>query len=154
MIALSRIVNLIVESISKIVNYKNFNNKFEKLANRVLITQKKEKKQIKIPTWLMVSILLVYIIFGGYLFTFEGWNYTNAIYFIFASISSIGFGDFVPGKSDKIWYIIGIIYIIIGKLLLFSTREIDKYIPINRHDTIWNGYYNSRKKHKFRIRQF
>jgi hypothetical protein len=152
LIALARIVNLIVVLINKAANYRNRNKKFKKIVNRILITQKKDKLKIKIPTWVIIFILIGYIIFGAYLFTFEGWSYTNAVYFIFASISSIGFGDFVPGKRDRIWYIIGIVYIILGKLLKLKIYKSIKTF-INRNDTIWNGDFISSREYKFRVIQ-
>ena len=51
--------------------------------------------------------LLAYILLGGLfsiwmaavIFAFvENWAYTDAVYFIFITLSTIGFGDFVPGR--------------------------------------------------------
>ena len=82
----------------------------------ILLSSVEEKKH-KIPAWLMTSILIAYILCGGILFTSEGWTYINAVYFLFTSISSIGFGDYVPGKVSPKWFYIGILYIVIGIIL-------------------------------------
>ena len=34
----------------------------------------------------------------------EGWNYLDSVYFCVTSLAKIGFGDFVPGRSQHIVY--------------------------------------------------
>ena len=45
-----------------------------------------------------------YIFVGSLLFTFwEGWDFLTASYFCFVTLSTIGFGDIVPGTGMKEW---------------------------------------------------
>jgi hypothetical protein len=47
----------------------------------------------------LVSFFLYYIIGVGYYSTVEGWSYTNSIYFITVSVSTVGYGQFVPSTD-------------------------------------------------------
>jgi hypothetical protein len=43
-----------------------------------------------------------YIFLGSLLFTFwEGWSYVTGSYFCFITLSTIGFGDIVPGENSE-----------------------------------------------------
>jgi len=44
-------------------------------------------------------LIILYIIGTLFYHTFEGWNYIDSVYFITATITTIGYGDFVP-KTD------------------------------------------------------
>lgn len=52
-------------------------------------------------------MIFSYIVWGALLFgRWEDWNYLDGSYFCFISLSSIGFGDLVPGErvvSHKVW---------------------------------------------------
>jgi hypothetical protein len=44
-----------------------------------------------------IVILLVYIFVGAIIYwTWEDWGFFESFYFVFISMSTIGFGDFVP----------------------------------------------------------
>ena len=55
-----------------------------------------------IPIW--ICLLLIFgILFGG-AFMFiqrQEWDFLNSIYFCFITLSTIGFGDFVPKNKDN-----------------------------------------------------
>lgn len=54
--------------------------------------------EITVPLTVSLAIMISYIIFGAVLFAnWEGWNPLDGSYFCFISLSSIGFGDLVPG---------------------------------------------------------
>ena len=45
--------------------------------------------------------MIIYLLIGTILFAeWEGWNYVDSVYFCVTSLAKIGFGDFVPGRTD------------------------------------------------------
>jgi hypothetical protein len=52
-----------------------------------------------IPSLLTLGILFSYIFLGATLFSlWNNWAFGEAAYFCFVTLSTIGFGDYVPGK--------------------------------------------------------
>lgn len=57
--------------------------------------------EFNLPISLALFILMLYLFLGAILFwTFERWTLFQAFYFVFISMSTIGFGDFVPTKFN------------------------------------------------------
>ncbi|KAF2881335.1 hypothetical protein ILUMI_24834 [Ignelater luminosus] len=55
-----------------------------------------------VPIWLCVLLVLSYIIAGMFLFnSWEKWDYLDAAYFCFITLTTIGFGDFVPSSKNS-----------------------------------------------------
>ncbi|KAF5303268.1 hypothetical protein FQA39_LY10007 [Lamprigera yunnana] len=53
-----------------------------------------------VPIWLCVLLVLSYIIAGMFLFHYwENWDHLDAAYFCFITLTTIGFGDFVPSSN-------------------------------------------------------
>ncbi|KAK5983391.1 hypothetical protein GCK32_010982 [Trichostrongylus colubriformis] len=76
----------------------------------------------EVPVFMVFTILLLYIAFGGVLFSFlEGWTYMDAFYYSFISLTNIGFGDIVPENHDYI--VLMLAYLGIG--LAVTTMCID-----------------------------
>ncbi|VDM76561.1 unnamed protein product [Strongylus vulgaris] len=76
----------------------------------------------EVPVFMVFTILLLYIAFGGILFSFlEGWTYMDAFYYSFISLTTIGFGDIVPENHDYI--VLMLAYLGIG--LAVTTMCID-----------------------------
>nr|XP_045600685.1 uncharacterized protein LOC123759605 isoform X4 [Procambarus clarkii] len=54
-----------------------------------------------LPISLALLILLAYMVIGCVIYTmWESWTYFEAFYFIFISMTTIGFGDYVPQVDD------------------------------------------------------
>lgn len=72
------------------------------------------------PVCLCICMMVVYIIIGAIsLYKLEGWPMLDGIYFCFMSLSTIGFGDLVPGlrkeSTSTTWFCS--IYIMSGMAL-------------------------------------
>lgn len=67
-----------------------------------------EDELITIPITITCIVLIVYILIGAGIFgAYEkDWSLTDGTYFSFVTISTIGFGDLVPGKDgfDKVGF--------------------------------------------------
>ncbi|KAF9810686.1 hypothetical protein SFRURICE_021139, partial [Spodoptera frugiperda] len=58
-----------------------------------------DAQTITVPISVCVTIMVGYIMFGSMIFgMWEKWDQLDGAYFCFISLSSIGFGDFVPGE--------------------------------------------------------
>ncbi|KAF0302652.1 Open rectifier potassium channel protein 1 [Amphibalanus amphitrite] len=65
--------------------------------------------------WSLAALTVLYLLFGLLLFVLvpavafswlENWNYREAVYYAFVTLSTIGFGDYTaagPGPSDTAW---------------------------------------------------
>lgn len=72
------------------------------------------------PILLCMSMMTIYVLFGALaLIRLEGWPFIKAIYFCFMSLSTVGFGDILPGlhkeSTTTTWFCS--IYIMCGMAL-------------------------------------
>ncbi|XP_054738706.1 potassium channel subfamily K member 15 isoform X2 [Anastrepha obliqua] len=83
--------------------------------------------EITVPLMVCVVIMISYILAGAILFSrWESWGYLDGSYFCFISLSSIGFGDLVPGErvitADKdkveVSFILCAVYLLLGMALI------------------------------------
>ncbi|XP_018795872.1 PREDICTED: TWiK family of potassium channels protein 18-like isoform X2 [Bactrocera latifrons] len=83
--------------------------------------------EITVPLMVCVVIMISYILAGAILFSrWEEWGYLDGSYFCFISLSSIGFGDLVPGErvitADKdkveVSFILCAVYLLLGMALI------------------------------------
>ncbi|XP_050333179.1 uncharacterized protein LOC126761233 [Bactrocera neohumeralis] len=59
-------------------------------------------KDRPVPIWLCVFLVISYILGGAVLFAYwEKWSFLDSAYFCFITLTTIGFGDFVPAKGVK-----------------------------------------------------
>ncbi|KAK7068169.1 putative two pore domain potassium channel, partial [Halocaridina rubra] len=80
----------------------------------------------RVPIPIVLAFLASYLFVGALLFSWlEDWDVLDACYFCFITLSTIGFGDFVPGKSlgfetreAQIKLVAGSLYLIFGLAVL------------------------------------
>ena len=83
-----------------------------------------DKEKITVPVSLCLVIITGYIIGGATLFTiWEQWDYLTGSYFCFITLSTIGFGDIVPGTNFSTWaaqekLLLAALYVVFGLSLL------------------------------------
>ena len=68
------------------------------LSNTICIQGYKHLKHLfQVPLFILFFIIIGYVLLGGYMFyKSESWGYGNAAYFCVITLTTIGFGDFVP----------------------------------------------------------
>ncbi|XP_071520993.1 uncharacterized protein [Panulirus ornatus] len=84
--------------------------------------------EVNVPITINLVMLFLYIMLGAVLFSFwEGWDLGSSCYFTFVTLSTIGYGDMVPGNailngsddgSATFKMLICILYILLGMVLL------------------------------------
>lgn len=91
-------------------------------------TQKNEV--VRVPIFVSLMLIASYIFGGATLFAmWEGWDYLVGSYFCFITLSTVGFGDFVPGAgqysfSNQQKLIICAFYLIFGLSLIAMCFEL------------------------------
>ena len=80
----------------------------------------------QIPLWICGVLVIGYIVGGAFLFTsWEKWTFLDSAYFCFITLTTIGFGDFVPKAEQKenteLSIILCSVYLIFGMSLLVMT---------------------------------
>ncbi|XP_064460216.1 TWiK family of potassium channels protein 7-like isoform X1 [Ornithodoros turicata] len=74
--------------------------KVEGLTDDFLDDTEYERPRVTVPITLCMAIITGYICGGAVLFSiWEDWNYLDGSYFCFVTLSTIGFGDLVPGDN-------------------------------------------------------
>ncbi len=80
----------------------------------------------QVPLLVCAILVVAYVLLGASVFKrWEGWNYWDSAYFCVISLTTIGFGDFVP-KANKaveaeVSIAISSVYLLFGMSLLFMT---------------------------------
>ena len=73
-------------------------------------------EEFNLPVSLALTILMLYLLLGAIVFwSSEQWTLLHAFYFVFISMSTIGFGDFVPSRVNVLLY--AFIYLLFGLAL-------------------------------------
>ncbi|CAH0555306.1 unnamed protein product [Brassicogethes aeneus] len=73
--------------------------------------------EFNLPISVAIFILLLYIFLGALIYcAWEHWDFFASFYFVFISMSTIGFGDFVP--RHPICMIVSIVYLVFGLALM------------------------------------
>ena len=83
-----------------------------------------EDEEMSVPLLVTVFVIPLYLTLGAILFNiWENWGFLNSFYFCFITLTTIGFGDFVPGsalnaKAEKEKLISAALYILLGLVLI------------------------------------
>lgn len=83
-----------------------------------------DEKKITVPLTVTMVVIAGYIFGGAVLFgLWEGWDWLQSAYFCFITLSTIGFGDVVPGTDfdnpqASAQLILGAIYVLFGMAIL------------------------------------
>lgn len=73
-------------------------------AERMIIQEEKSSEVVEVPISVCLLLMTSYIFIGTILFAYvEAWDLVTGTYFCFITLSTIGFGDVVPGMSQKEW---------------------------------------------------
>ncbi|KAK4469466.1 hypothetical protein MN116_007016 [Schistosoma mekongi] len=65
----------------------------------------KKTNEVHVPMWLTLLVFFIYMTVGAIIFAnWESWNLLQSAYFVFITLSTIGFGDFVPGIQTDKWH--------------------------------------------------
>ncbi|XP_018564692.1 TWiK family of potassium channels protein 18-like [Anoplophora glabripennis] len=73
--------------------------------------------EFNLPISLALFILISYIFIGAVVYwAWEGWDFFASFYFVFISMSTVGFGDFVPKKV--LCMLVSIFYLVFGLALM------------------------------------
>ena len=90
---------------------------------RVMTTA--DNKRVSVPIYVSLLLIAGYIVAGALLFTLweEDWNFFIGCYFSFITLTTIGFGDYVPGTSVDSWdsqekLVLCALYLIVGLSLI------------------------------------
>lgn len=73
--------------------------------------------EFNVPITVALAILFVYILLGAMMYSlWESWGFIEAIYFVFISLSTIGFGDVLPAHQN--FFVVSSVYVYIGLSLV------------------------------------
>lgn len=68
-----------------------------KYANLAIVSRLEVDDEFNLPISVAIVVLLIYIFVGATMYyIWENWGFFESFYFVFISMSTIGFGDFVP----------------------------------------------------------
>ena len=83
-----------------------------------------DEKKITVPLTITMIVIGGYIFGGAVLFgLWEGWDWLQSAYFCFITLSTIGFGDVVPGTDfenpqAQAQLMLGSVYVLFGMAIL------------------------------------
>ncbi|KAB0795101.1 hypothetical protein PPYR_11940 [Photinus pyralis] len=73
--------------------------------------------EFNLPISVAIFILVLYIFLGAVMYCiWEKWDFFGSFYFVFISLSTIGFGDYVP--NDPFCMMASVIYLVFGLALM------------------------------------
>lgn len=93
-----------------------------------------------VPVCLVILVVIGYILLGTFMFAiWEQWTPIEGAYFCFTTLTTIGFGDLVPGsarfsydKDGQIKFIICSVYMVLGLSLLAMSFNLVQAEMVNK----------------------
>ena len=115
------------------------------VERRLLGREEAEHIQMKSTITVFVIMAFLLLTLGTFAHAYEGWSYFEGIYFAFVTLSTIGFGDFVPshpadpskhnGLHTILFTILTFIYITVGLAVVSSALlSISRLFECKDHD--------------------
>lgn len=108
-------------------------------VRRVSLATAEDMDNIRVPISLCMLLLVGYIGMGATIFSvWEQWNYLDGSYFCFITLTTIGFGDLVPGadtiseSGSEIKLVLCSLYMLFGMALLAMCFNLMQEEVINR----------------------
>lgn len=89
-----------------------------------------DNKQVTVPIYISLLLISGYIAIGALLFDLweEDWDYLVGSYFCFITLTTIGFGDYVPGMGREKWaqdkLILCCLYLVFGLALIAMSFDL------------------------------
>ncbi|XP_062974287.1 potassium channel subfamily K member 16-like [Elgaria multicarinata webbii] len=120
--------------------------------------KKKTTRSLTLLFFLVMGILVFLCVPSVIFREMEGWTYSEAIYFAFITLSTIGFGDYVIGKQHRknyfpgyrilvaIWIIFGLAWIALLFNLLTTLLEATEENPIEEYLQVKTVIQNNKNK--------
>ena len=72
---------------------------------------------LNLPPLVAIVLTFIYMLLGSIMYSqWEDWTYLDAFFFVFGSISTIGFGDIVPKHNN--FFLLSFLYILFGLTLV------------------------------------
>lgn len=73
------------------------------VLSRVIRRPPEDISKVRVPIYICLLLMLGYLALGTLVFRLsEDWDPLICLYFCFITLSTIGFGDYVPGTLDKL----------------------------------------------------
>lgn len=94
MLAFKSIGELITKGVNKVI---------EKFESKLLKRPEPNRMQTKSAVFLVSLMALLIVVNGSLMMPVFNWSLVEGVYFWFITLTTIGFGDYVPVKSQRIW---------------------------------------------------
>ena len=99
-----------------------------------------------LPPVVAISITVTYIFLGAVMYTqWEDWSFLEAFYFVFVSISTIGFGDVLPNHPKR--FLASFVYLLIGLSLVAMVINVIMEVLADTIDVAKQKVIEAGKKH-------
>ncbi|XP_025093566.1 TWiK family of potassium channels protein 18-like isoform X2 [Pomacea canaliculata] len=90
---------------------------------RSVVTIESAEEEFHLPVVIAIIFIFVYIFLGAYMYTlWEDWSFFESFYFVFITVSTIGYGDILPKHPN--FFLLSCIYTFLGLALVSMTINV------------------------------